>query len=151
MEKQMTRLVKAPRRAVLAACLSGLLAVAGAASSAHADSTIACSALSTNAGDVRVPPALEVVKTEALYRFQDRPYVRIPQGVALWVKAPRGLTAADLHNLLRDCARTQPNEASPVCVKDAQLSVDRSGGYYVVRVTSEKRSTALEIQRRAQR
>ena len=148
----MTRLVKAPRQAVLAACLSGLLTVAaGAASSAQADSTIACSALSTNAGDVHAPAALQVVKTEALYRFQDRPYVRIPEGVALWVKAPRGLTAADLHNLIQDCARTQPNAESPVCVKDAQLTVDRSGGYYVVRVTSDKRGTALEIQRRAQR
>jgi hypothetical protein len=151
MEKQMTQLVNGPRRAALAACLSGFLAVAGAASSAHADSTIACSSLSTSQGDTRVVPALQVVKTESLYRFQDRPYLRIPQGVALWVKAPAGLTAADLHNLLQDCARSQPRADSPVCVKDAQLSVDRSGGHYVVRVTSDSRSTALEIQRRAQR
>jgi hypothetical protein len=93
---------------------------------------------------------LNVARTEPLYRFQDRPYLRIPVGVALWVKAPRGVTAADLHNLLQDCARQQVAATSPLCVKGAKIDVERSGGYYVVRVTSDKRATALEIQHRAQ-
>ncbi|HEX6239285.1 MAG TPA: hypothetical protein VFZ61_00270 [Polyangiales bacterium] len=132
------------------ACLTALLgATGGVVSSAHADSTIACSALSTSQGGEAAPQALQIARSEPLYRFQDRPYLRIPVGVALWVKAPRGMTAADLHNLLHDCASKQASTTSPLCVKGAKIEVDRSGGFYVVRVTSDQRSTALEIQQRA--
>lgn len=146
----MTRPTKAHSRAALVACLTALLGATGAVSSAHADSTIACSALSPSQGGETVAPVLQIARTEPLYRFQDRPYLRIPVGVALWVKAPRGMTAADLHNLLQDCAQQQVAATSPLCVKGAKIDVDRSGGYYVVRVTSDQRATALEIQRRAQ-
>ena len=147
----MTRLTKAPGRAALVACLAALLGgSSGWVSSAHADSTIACSALSTSQGREGSAPVLQISKTEPLYRFQERPYLRIPVGVALWVKAPRGMTAADLHNLLEDCARQQTASNSPLCVKGAEIGVERNGGFYVVRVTSDSRPVAQEIQRRAQ-
>lgn len=141
----MTRLTKAKGSAALVACLTALLGVG--VSSARADTTIACASLSASQGS-EASTSLQVARTEPLYRFQQRPYVRIPVGVALWVKAPRGVTAADLHNLLQDCTH-QASATSPLCVKDAQIQVERSGGYYVVRVTSDSRTTALEIQRRA--
>jgi hypothetical protein len=83
-----------------------------------------------------------------LYRFQDRPYLRIPQGATVWFRAPRGLTIADMHNSLRECSHDK-QARSAFCVPGASLRVDRRGGYYVAHVTSDDRSTALEIQRRA--
>jgi hypothetical protein len=122
-----------------------------AAMPAHADGTLACSALATGSARGHQPGALQITKVEQLSHFQARPYLRVPDGVALWVRAPRGMTAADLHNLLSACQKAGRDDGAVLCVKGAQISVDRSGGAYVVRVTSDNRATALEIQRRAPR
>lgn len=141
----MTRLDNSLRFLALAA---GLALPLAATLPAQADSTLACSSLAAGSG-VHDADGLQITKVEHLHHFQARPYVRIPDGVALSVRAPRGLTAADLHNLLSDCQRTGRDNGSVLCVKGAQINVDRSGGDYVVRVTSTDRATALELQRRA--
>lgn len=127
----------------------GVLLLGGALASApaHADSTVACAALSAQAREGQAVPSLQILKTEALHRFQDRPYLRIPVGVAVVVRAPRGMTAADLHNALADCS--QQNAALPVCLPGSKLEVARHGGNYVLRITSDDRATALRIQRDA--
>jgi hypothetical protein len=143
----MTGLEKSFRHLALAACLAAPLF---AALPAHADSTLACSAMAAGSGS-HDAGALQITKVEHLWHFQARPYLRIADGVALSVRAPQGMTAADLHNLLGDCQKQARDDGSVLCVKGAQISVDRNGGSYVVRVTSDNRATALEIQRRAPR
>jgi hypothetical protein len=134
----------------LAACLSALaLAPVG---SARADTSLACSSMLAGIADgaSSTGDRLTVVKSEKLYRFQARPWARIPEGVALHVKAPKGTTAADIHNAAANCVREGGDTRSPLCIKDASISVTRAGGLYVLRITSDSRSAALEIQRRAE-
>lgn len=90
-----------------------------------------------------------VLKSENLYRFQQRPWMRIPEGVALHVKAPAGMSAADLHNALVDCSKSDKQQTSPLCVQGAVIKVVRNGGNYVVRITSDSRPVASQIQQRA--
>lgn len=143
----MTRFWNASRKFARAACLCApLLMTVGA----HADGSLACSALATGSADAH-GGSLQIIRVEQLSHFQAKPYLRVPDGAALWVRAPRGMTAADLHNMLDDCQRAARDDGSVLCVKGASISVDRSGGSYVVRVTSTDRATALEIQRRAAR
>ena len=144
----MTEFSKAFRQLALAA---GLAAPLMLAADARADSSLACAALASGSADAHTPATLQIEKVQQLYQFQQRPYLRVPEGVALWVRAPRGMTAADLHNLLGDCQRQLRDDGSALCVKGAALTVERSGGHYVVRVTSTDRATAAEIQRRAAR
>jgi len=144
----MTQFSKAFRHLALAAALAAPLVLAAGA---RAESSLACAALATGSADAHTPSTLQIQKVEQLYRFQERPYLRIPEGVALSVRAPRGMTAADLHNLLGDCQREARDDGSVLCVKGAALTVERAGGKYVVRVTSADRAVAAEIQRRAAR
>lgn len=135
---------------VLAAGLSVL--GLGVAEYAQADSTVACTSLSPVAADQRVEAAvnsLAVVKTENLYRWQQRPWARFPQGVAFYVKAPAGTTAADLHNLIQACAK-QGDSTSPMCATDADIRVTRAGGLYVLSLTSASHRAAADLQRRAE-
>lgn len=144
----MTQLVSAcPRLGLLSALGALLLGGAVPLHQAHADSSVACAALSANAHETPAAQTLRVLKAEPLYRFQDRPYLRVPQGVAIVVQAPRGMTAADLHNVLADCSH--PVAGVPVCLPGAKLEVNRHGGQYVVRITSDERTTAARIQREA--
>ena len=133
----------------LAACLAGL--ALSPASSAKADTGLACSSLLVDAADgAGAAEKLTVVKSEKLYRWQARPWARIPEGAALYVRAPAGTTAADLHNAAANCLRSSDDAKSPLCVKGATISVSRAGGVYVLRITSDSRSAALEIQKRAE-
>jgi hypothetical protein len=122
----------------------------GSAHYAHADSTLVCASLSSVAGNRSDASSsqLAVVKTENLYRWQQRPWARIPEGVALHVKAPARTTAADLHNMVKACAEAG-DHGSPLCVKGTVINVSRAGGSYVVRLTSDSRATASELQKRA--
>ena len=86
-----------------------------------------------------------VVAAKQLYRIQDRPFAHIPTGAKLLVRAPAGVTEADLHR----AAVQNAGAASPLSVPGAQLMVRRSGDLYELHVTAEKRSAALEIQHRA--
>lgn len=133
----------------LAGCLAAL-ALAPAVN-AKADSGLACSSLAASVADGSSGTSqLVVVKSEKLYRWQARPWARLPEGAALYVRAPAGTTAADLHNAAAKCARTG-DEQSPLCVKGATIRVSRAGGIYVLRITSDSRAAALEIQERAER
>jgi hypothetical protein len=133
----------------LAGCLAAL-SLAPAAS-AKADAGLACSSLLASIADGSNPTSqLAVVKSEKLYRWQARPWARLPEGVALYVRAPAGTTAADLHNAAAKCTRAG-DEQSPLCVKGASVRVSRAGGVYILRITSDSRAAALEIQKRAER
>src|SRR5690349_19782487 len=97
----MTTTTKTPLWA-LAACLSAL--ALAPANDARADTSLACSSmLAGMADDATAGDRLTVIKSENLYRFQARPWARIPEGVALHVRAPAGTTAADLHNAAVNC------------------------------------------------
>lgn len=143
----MTRFWNATRNFALAACLCAPL-LAGA--SARADSSLACSAMAAGSAHAHAGH-LQITRVEQLSHFQAKPYVAVPDGAALWVRAPRGMTAADLHNMLTECQRSARDDGSVLCIKGSTIQVDRSGGHYVVRVTSSDRATALEIQKRAAR
>lgn len=135
----------------LAACLSALALTP--TNQASAETSLACSSMLAGVADETSSTGdrLTVVKSEKLYRWQARPWARIPEGVALHVRAPAGTTAADLHNAAANCLREGADPRSPLCVKGASVRVSRAGGLYVLRITSDSRSAALEIQERAAR
>jgi len=96
-------------------------------------------------GDPLQSASFVVVAAKQLYRIQDRPFAHIPTGAKLLVRAPSGVTEADLHR----AALCNPGTSSPLSVPGAQLTVRRSGDLYELHVTADKRSAALEIQQRA--
>lgn len=85
-----------------------------------------------------------VLRAKNLYRFQERPYVQVPTGAKVLLRAPEGVTEADLHRAM-SC---NTSDKSPLAVPGAQLSIVRSGDAYELHVTADSRSAALEIQRR---
>lgn len=89
---------------------------------------------------------LQVLGAKELYRMQERPFMRVPLGAKLLVRAPAGVTEADLHR----AATSSPHANSPLAVPGAKLSVRRSGDLYELHVTAPVRSAAIEILRRAQ-
>jgi hypothetical protein len=118
---------------------------------ARADSMAACSLLlQSGVSKVPWPHRLEVVTTQKLYRTQQQPHVHVPEGAVIWVRAPEGVTAADLHRRLTECAKQESENASPLSTLGARISVDREQDYYAITVTSDKRTEALEIQRRTE-
>jgi len=146
METRTIKIAKSLPALTLAAGLSAL----GLFATNHgkADNTVAWASLNVASG-TSAQSRIAVLKTKKLYRFQQRPWLRIPEGVALHVRAPAGMTAADLHNALSYCAPEDKNQDSPLCVEGATLKVVRSGGTYVVRITSDSRAAAMQIQARA--
>jgi hypothetical protein len=86
-----------------------------------------------------------VVATNKLYRLQERPWAHIPTGATVRLRAPAGVTSADIHR----AAVCSAGNDSPVAVPGAQLRVTRDGDSYELKVTAESRDAALEIQRRA--
>lgn len=126
---------------VLAAALGGLVAMSPAQASA-----LECSDLPSG---LRAAPlsseSLEVVDTQKLFRVQQRPWVRVPTGARLTVRAPAGVTAADIHRAMR-CS---PEQHSPLTVEGAKLIVKRVGDLYQLHVTADSRGAAREIQQRA--
>lgn len=86
----------------------------------------------------------EVVVTDKLYRVQERPWAHIPTGAKILVRAPSGITAADLHR----AATCNAGSQSPVSVPGAKLRVVRAGDLYELTVTADQRSAALAIQQR---
>jgi hypothetical protein len=120
--------------------------------SAKADAKLACNLLLQSAvSQIASPHRLQVVKTRNLFRTEQRPYSLVPEGAAIWVRAPEGTTAADLHRRLTECTRRAGEGGTPICVAGSRISVDRDHGLYVVQVTSKERDSALEIQHRAER
>lgn len=102
--------------------------------------------LAALSGDTANAEGYQVVGAQNLYRRQDRPWAMIPTGAKLLVRAPAGVTLADVH---RTATSAKTSERSPTAVEGAQVEVKRAGDLYELHVTADKRSAALEIQRRA--
>src|SRR4051794_8381663 len=91
-----------------AAILGLTLAWAPPSAQASPSDEIACSMLSASLTHSSAStPGFTVVKTTNLYRFQPKPYARLPSGVSIAVRAPAGMTEADLHNAARCVSRKQ--------------------------------------------
>lgn len=88
----------------------------------------------------------QVVGTNKTYRVQQRPWAHIPTGARVLVRAPAGVTEADLHR----AAVCSATEGSPLSVPGAKLRIERSGDLYELHVTADARGAAREIQRRAE-
>jgi hypothetical protein len=96
-------------------------------------------------GDLLQSQGFEVVAAKELYRIQDRPFAHIPTGAKLLVRAPAGVTEADLHR----AASCSSSATSPLSVPGASVTVRRAGDLYELHITAAKRSAALEIRDRA--
>lgn len=122
--------------AVLAAALAGP-ALPSSASASPAN-------LPLMLQDARTSDSVQVISSDKLYRMQQRPWARVPTGARVLVRAPAGMTAADLHR----AASCTGSETSPFCVDGAKVEVRRIGDMYELRITADQRNAALEIQRR---
>lgn len=136
------RLLRATGAATIAAALAGSFAATPAPVSA-----LECSAVpSSLQGDPLKAEGFTVESTQKLYRFQERPWARVPTGVSLKLRTPAGVTEADLHRALRCAADAN----SLLAVPGAALRIQRVGDAYEVNVTSKSRDGALELQRRVE-
>ena len=86
----------------------------------------------------------QIVETDKLHRVQERPWAHIPTGAKILLRAPSGVTAADLHR----AAMCRADSESPLSVPGAKLRVVRSGDLYELTITADQRSAALAIQHR---
>jgi len=132
--------------------LPALLASFGVFSILPSTSVASADAMSPGApllAQVASADQLRVVKTHKLFRTEARPYAVVPEGAAIWVRAPAGTTTADLYHRLSSCEKLADESSTPLCVPGARISVDRDHGHYRVTVKADSRSAALEIQRRA--
>ena len=110
---------------------------------------VACSALSGElARDPLTSGMFKVVGGANLYRYQAKPYMRLPTGVRIDVIAPAGVTEADLTRAAMCNCGESPS--SPLGVTGGRVEVRRKGAHFELHVTAEKRSAALEIQHRAE-
>lgn len=127
----------------MSAALAGLLAFAPASANASAST---CDNLPASLSrDSLALQGFQVIETQNLYRFQERPWVKVPTGARITVRAPAGVTEADLHRALTCTAGSE----SPLSVQGAKLRVERAGGVYQVHVTASERGAAREIQKLA--
>jgi hypothetical protein len=109
-----------------------------------------CASLSaTLSRDPTSSDAFQVVRSEKLYRFQERPYARMPLGVKVLLRAPEGVSEADVHRAALCGARSASSE-SPLSVPETAVRVVRSGAHYELHITSQKPVQAREVQRRAE-
>jgi hypothetical protein len=99
----------------------------------------------TSSHDPLRSEGFQVLAAKELYRVQERPFAHVPTGAKLMLRAPAGVTEADLHR----AATCGASELSPLSVPGAKLKVIRNGDKYELHVTADSRSAALEIQRRA--
>jgi hypothetical protein len=96
-------------------------------------------------GDPLQSKGFSVIAAKELYRIQDRPFAHIPTGAKLLVRAPAGVTEADLHR----AARCSAGPSSPLSVPGAALMVRRAGDLYELHITATTRNAALQIRDRA--
>jgi hypothetical protein len=136
---------------LVAVCIAGLAPLL-ATSTVGAEGPSACGLLlQSSMSQVSSPQQLRVVRTQNLFRVQQRPYVVIPEGAAIWLRAPEGITATDLYQRLNACTQSADEAGTPLCVQGARISLELDRGYYLLTVKSDLRTAALEIQRRAAR
>lgn len=135
----------------LALLAAVLMACAGvvAPTAAHANHGTMC--LNLGAGlnhDPVTSGQLQVVGMRKLYQRGERRFDHMPKGVAITIVPAVGMTLADLERAAA-CQAGSKDAQSPLGVEGAKVSVTRDGATYVLNITSNSRSTALEIQRRA--
>lgn len=92
--------------------------------------------------------SIKTLATKKLYRFQQRPYARLPKGAAISIQAPAGVTAADLHHAAICGALFGNDTTSPLTVPGAKLEVKRNGDRYELHITADDRGAARQIQER---
>jgi hypothetical protein len=134
-------------RASFAVLVGAITACAGVATPgpAHANPGTACAAQDPTV-------ALSVVDVRKLYTRGERHMHNQPMGAAIKVVPTAGMTIADLQRTA-ECYAGQSGltgESSPLAVEGVEVRVDRDGSAYVLHLTSDSRSGALEIQRRAE-
>jgi hypothetical protein len=123
-----------------AAAMLGLVAISAPLSSpARASSECA---------SPHAPSAYTRLGSRELYRFQARPGARLPTGAAVNLRAPAGMTEAELHGALLCGAVWNSDDRSPLTVPGAKLSLRRTGSVYEVQITADEAGAAREIQRR---
>lgn len=127
----------ARRLAVLATLI--LSAAGCATTAAPSQATVhACGALdpSLSQGEIFAAP-LTVVETERVYRYEGRAQRRIPEGVAVKVRAEPGVTAPDIHRMVA-CRMDRGPET--------RIGVRPRGATYEVVVLSREPAVARELQ-----
>jgi len=110
----------------------------------HANPGSSCSAADPITGGT-----LRVVSSRKLYSSGERRFHGVPTGAAIGVLPKDGMTEADLHRAA-SCYAGKSDATSPLGVEGVKVRVERSGGLYVLHITSKSRAAALEIQRRAE-
>jgi hypothetical protein len=119
-------------------------------STVHAEDQ-ACATLAPElAKDPATSDVFTVLDSKNLYRFQERPYVRLPVGVKLKLRAPQGVSEADLHRAAVCTMQRGADAGSPLAVPGSALKVKRQGGHYELHITAADQGAAREIQRRAE-
>jgi hypothetical protein len=123
------------------------LAASAHGSTAEAQAAVCMSLSPELAADPTSSRSYQVVDTTELHRFEQKQGFRRAHGVRITVRAPQGMTAADLHA----AATCSADASSPLTVPGAKLKVTRRGAHYELHVTAEDAASAREIQRRAER
>mgnify|MGYP005820306243 CR=1 FL=1 len=93
--------------------------------------------------------ALQVKDVRKLTTRGERHLHNQPLGAAILVAPTAGMTLADLQRAA-ECHAGAANDGSPLGVEGVEVSVTRAGKDYELHLTSDSRSGALEILRRAQ-
>ena len=123
------------------------VAAGGLGSTVEAQAAVCMSLSPELAVDPTSSNKFQVVSTTDLHRFEQKANFRRAHGVRITVRAPEGMSAADLHA----AATCSADASSPLTVPGAKLKVTRSGAHYELHVTSDDAASAREIQRRAER
>lgn len=92
---------------------------------------------------------LQVVGVRKLFSKGERRFHNVPQGAAVAVLPTPGMTMADLQRAAA-CHAGNRNDQSPLGVEGVKVRVERQGSTYVMHITADSRTAALEVQRRAE-
>lgn len=132
-------------KTVLALTAGLLLACSGvvAPGAVHANPGDACPTVDPITGGT-----LQVVGARKLYSNGERRFHRVPQGAAISVVPTAGMTETDLERAAH-CHAGKADSTSPLGVAGVKVRVERSGRLYVMHITADSHTNALEVQRRA--
>lgn len=150
----MTNIQKTSLKTTTAIALTAglIMACAGvvAPTSAHANPGSMCLVLAEGlAQDPVIGGELQVIGVRKLYTKGERRLHHQPMGAAISILPTPGMTMADLQRAAA-CHAAKQDARSPLGVTGAKVRVVRNGSHYVLHVTADSRSAALEIQHRAE-
>ncbi len=129
-----------------------LMACAGvvAPAAVHANHGTMCLTLGAGLNQDPVTSGhLQVLGVQKLFSRGERWQHGVPTGAAIKVLPTPGMTMADLQRAAA-CHAGKQDAQSPLAVEGVKVHVTREGSSYVLRLTADTRSAALEIQRRAE-